>query len=134
VIYFTHASYLELVVSLLFLVVSTALSIVLVPAYGTHGAAFALMVAWIIACLTFMVLGRRWYRLPIDLVALGVIPALAILFVIAAHVAERLLPVPSIRLVVDAVIFVAVSVFAIRQFDLLSAPPAHIPAEGLTVS
>ena len=85
VIYFTNASYLDLVVSLLFLVVSTALSVVLVPAYGPHGAAVALMVACIVACLAFMVLGRRWYRMPIDLIALGVLPSLAVLFVFGAH-------------------------------------------------
>ncbi len=134
VIYFTHASYLELVVSLLFLVVSTGLSVLLVPAYGTHGAAMALMVAWIIACLSFMLLGRRWFRLPIDPVALGVIPALAALFVLAAHVAAALLPVLSIRLVADAVVFAAFSLFAIRHFDLLGVPPEAVAAEGLSVS
>ena len=38
VIYFTHASYLDLMVSLLFVAVSTVLSLLLVPAYGPHGA------------------------------------------------------------------------------------------------
>src|SRR6202167_2703659 len=50
VIYFTHASYLDLMVALLFVVVSTALSLALVPAYGPHGAAMALMLACIISC------------------------------------------------------------------------------------
>ena len=66
VIYFTKASYLELVVSLLFLVVSTGLSLLLVPAYGAYGAAVSSMVSWILSCLAFAALGRRWYRLPID--------------------------------------------------------------------
>ena len=92
VIYFTNASYLDLVVALLFLVVSTALSVVLVPAYGPQGAAIALMVACIVACVAFMVLGRRWYRMPIDLTALGVMPSLAILFVFGAHMTGELLP------------------------------------------
>jgi O-antigen/teichoic acid export membrane protein len=134
VIYFTNASYLELIVSLLFLVVSTALALLLVPAYGPLGAAVSLMVAWIIACLSFMVLGRRWYRLPIDLTALGVLPSLAILFVFAAHITAGLFPATSIHLVLDAVIFTAISAFAIRHFDLLSAPPADVVTEALTVT
>ena len=77
VIYFTTASYLELVVALLYLGVSTTLSLLLVPRYGPAGAATALMVACIVACLAFMVLGRRWYRMPVDLTALAVMPALA---------------------------------------------------------
>ena len=52
VIYFTKASYLELVVSLLFLVVSTGLSLLLVPAYGAYGAAVSSMVSWtLLPCL-----------------------------------------------------------------------------------
>src|SRR5215469_15269879 len=65
VIYFTTASYLELVVAVLFLGVSTALSLLLVPQYGPHGAAFALMVASVVGCLAYMVLGRRCYRMPV---------------------------------------------------------------------
>jgi O-antigen/teichoic acid export membrane protein len=129
VIYFTNASYLELIVSSLFLVVSTALSLFLVPVYGPHGAAIALMVACIVACIAFMVLGRRWYRMPIDLTALGVMPSLAILFVFGAHMTGELLPGQSLPLVVDAVIFAVFSGFAIRHFDLLSLPTTGIVAE-----
>jgi O-antigen/teichoic acid export membrane protein len=129
VIYFTNASYLELIVSSLFLVVSTALSLFLVPVYGPHGAAIALMMACIVACIAFMVLGRRWYRMPIDLTALGVMPSLAILFVFGAHMTGELLPGQSLPLVVDAVIFAVFSGFAIRHFDLLSLPTTGIVAE-----
>ncbi len=103
VIYFTNASYLDLIVALLFLAVSTALSVVLVPADGPQGAAIALMVACVVACVAFMVLGRRWYRMPIDLTALGVMPSLAILFVFGAHMTGELLPGHTLPLVVDAV-------------------------------
>ena len=85
VIYFTNASYLELVVSLLFLVASAGLSLLLVPAYGPHGAALALMTASIIGCLAFMMVGRRRYKMPIDFIALGVLPSLALLIVFAAR-------------------------------------------------
>jgi O-antigen/teichoic acid export membrane protein len=120
VIYFTDASYLELLVSLLFLVVSTVLSIVLVPGYGAQGAATALMVSSIVSCVAFMVLGRRFYKMPINLTAVGVMPALAILFVFGAHATAAFFPAQSIQLVLDAGVFVLFGGFAIRHFGLLS--------------
>jgi len=133
VIYFTNASYLDLVVSVLFLVVSTALSVLLVPAYGPHGAAVALMVASIFACLAFMVLGRRWYRMPIDLTALGVMPSLTILFVFGARITAGLVPGQSLPLVLDAVIFTVFSGYAIRHFGLLNLPQPDAVPEVVTV-
>jgi len=133
VIYFTNASYLDLVVSVLFLVVSTALSVLLVPAHGPHGAAVALMVASIVACLAFMVLGRRWYRMPIDLTALGVMPSLAILFVFGARTTASLVPGQSLPFVIDAVIFTVFSGYAIRHFGLLNLPQSDAVPEVVTV-
>jgi O-antigen/teichoic acid export membrane protein len=132
VIYFTNASYLELVVSLLFLVVSATLSLLLVPVYGPHGAALSLMVAGIIACLAFMVLGRSWYKMPIDLTALGVMPSLAALFVFGAQATAGLVPTPTLALALDAVLFALLGGFAIRHFDLLGAPATETVAIGVT--
>ncbi len=122
VIYFTSASYLEFVVSALFLVVSAVLSILLVPTYGPSGAVVAFMVACIISCLSFMVLGRRWYPMPIDLTALGVMPSLGLLFVFSAHASARLFPGQSLALVFDAIIFTVFGCYAIYHFGLLSLP------------
>lgn len=133
VIYFTDASYLELVVSLLFLVASTALSLLLVPGYGPHGAAIALMVASIISCLAFMALGRRRYRMPIDLTALGVIPSLALLFVFGAQATAGFVPTPALALAVNAGLFALLGAFAIRYFDLFAAPAADTVAASITV-
>jgi O-antigen/teichoic acid export membrane protein len=133
VIYFTTASYLELIVALLFLGVSTALSLLLVPHYGPHGAAIALMAASIIGCLAFMVLGRRWYRMPVDLGALAIMPALAGLCVLGAHAAAGWVRDPSLRLFLDAAIFAVCGGFAVRHFHLLSLPSADVAAEGVTV-
>ncbi len=124
VIYFTRASYLDLVISLVLVVVSTALSFLLVPAYGTHGAAVALMAACIVSCIAFMALGRRWYKLPIDFTALGVMSALAILFVFGAQATADLIPGGLVPLVLDALVFVLFGGFAIRRFGLLTAAPA----------
>jgi O-antigen/teichoic acid export membrane protein len=133
VIYFTNASYLDFVVSLLFLVVSTILSILLVPAYGAHGAATALMMSCIITCIAFLVLGRRFYRLPIDLTALGVMPSLALLIVFGARLAGDLLPGHSLPLVADAVLFALFCGFAVHRFGLLRLPSVEVVGERITV-
>jgi O-antigen/teichoic acid export membrane protein len=133
VIYFTNASYLELIVALLFLGVSTTLSVVMVPIYGPRGAALALMVACIFACVTFMLLGRRWYRMPIDLTALAVMPVLAALFVFGAHAAADLVPGRTLILFVDAAIFAVCSGFAIRHFGLLNLPSGDVIPGSATV-
>ncbi len=132
VIYFTNASYLELVVALLFLAISTTLSVVLVPAHGPYGAAIALMVACIFACLAFMALGRRWYRMPIDLTALGVMPSLAILSVFGARVAQVFLPGHSLQLVADAAIFAVFGGYAIHHFGLLNLPSTEVVGDRVT--
>lgn len=131
VIYFTSASYLELLVTLLFLVVSGVLSVLLVPTYGAHGAAYALLAASILSCIAFMVLGRRWYRLPIDLNGLTLIPILAILIVFGARATAEFVPSGPIPLILDAVAFALFGTFAIRRFRLLNAMPAHAAAEQM---
>jgi O-antigen/teichoic acid export membrane protein len=123
VIYFSRASYLELVISLLFLVVSTALSMLLIPPYGAHGAALSLMTASIISCIAFMVLGRRWYQLPIDLTGLAIITTLAALFVFGARAAADFVPGVYAPLILDALVFILFGTFAIRRFGVLSAVP-----------
>ena len=133
VIYFTNASYLDFVVALLFLVVSTVLSLLLVPLYGAHGAALSLMVSSIISCVAFLVLGRSSYRLPIDLAAAGVMPSLAILFVFGAHVIDGVLPGRSLPLAVDAVLFALCSGFAVQHFGLLRLPSVEAVGERITV-
>jgi O-antigen/teichoic acid export membrane protein len=124
VIYFTNASFLDLLVSFLFVVVSASLSLVLVPAYGPHGAAVALMLSGITSCIAFMLLGRRWFRLPIDFTALALMPALAVLFVFAAHTTAELMPGGPTLLIVDALAFALAGGFAVRRFGLLNATPA----------
>jgi O-antigen/teichoic acid export membrane protein len=128
VIYFISASYLELLISLLFLIVSSALSLMLVPNYGPHGAALALMMACIISCVAFMVIGRRWYRLPIDFTALGVMPVLAALLVLGARAMAWLIPGHSVPLAIDALVFALVGGFAVHRFGLLNAAPASAGA------
>jgi O-antigen/teichoic acid export membrane protein len=124
VIYFSKASFLDLMIACLFVVVSSALSVALVPAYGPKGAALALMVSNVVSCLAFFVLGRRWYRLPVDASALTVIPALALLFVLGAFATAKLIPHGHAALIVDAIAFAICGGFAIHRFGLLHATPA----------
>jgi len=121
VIYFIHASYLELIVSSLFLVVSIVLSLILIPIYGAHGAAVGLMMSSIVSCVAFMVIGRRWYSLPIDLTGLGSMASLAVIFVLGARWIASLVPSANLMLVIDIVVFVAFSAFAVLRFGLLSS-------------
>src|SRR5262249_37700690 len=85
VIYFTHASYLELVISILFVLTSSAIALVLVPGYGPIGGATALLVAHAISCIAFIIAGRHHYRMPVDLAGVGEIGLLAGLFVLASQ-------------------------------------------------
>jgi len=91
------------------------------------------MTASIIACFAFMLLGRRWYKMPVDLTALGVLPSLATLIVFAAHTWDGLIPSHGQALVVDAALFAVAGAFAVRHFDLFASPPPEDVVDGLTV-
>ncbi len=124
VIYFTHASYLDLMVALLFVVVSTVLSVVLVPAYGPHGAAVALMVASIIVVPRLHGAGAplvrdadRFHRARRDAGYGGAVRVRR-----AYH--RRIDPERSMPLVVDGSPSLMFGGFAIRRFGLLNATPA----------
>jgi hypothetical protein len=80
-----------------------------------------------------MVLGRRWYLMPIDMSALIVMPALAALSVFAAHEIARLVSDHTLVLALDAAIFAVCGGFAIRHFGLLHLPSADVVAEGAAV-
>ncbi len=131
VIYFTQASYLELIVSSLFLAISTTMSLLLIPAYGPLGAAFSLMTASIVSCLAFFLIGRRWYSLPIDSAGLGVIPLLAALFVLSARGIAHVVANPSVLLLLDVLIFVLFSGFAMYRFRLLFVTSGDIVSKPL---
>ena len=76
VIYFSQASHLELLVSTLFVVISSVLALLLVPRYGALGASISLMTASIVSCIAFMIAGRRFFRMPIDAAGAILIPLL----------------------------------------------------------
>jgi O-antigen/teichoic acid export membrane protein len=120
VIYFSTASHLELVVSLMFVATSAALATLLVPFEGAKGAAIALMVAHIVTCLAFVVVRRRYYPMPVDRSGLFTISTLALLALIADYAVEHVITAPIAGLVAKAVVFAAFGGLAILRFDLLS--------------
>jgi len=128
VIYFTHASYLELVISLLFVAISGGLAVFLVPAYGAIGAATGLMAGYAVSCVAFMVSGRRYYRLPVDLAAVGEIPVLALLFVLASQAIGSVTANAGLALAVQAALFVALGALVVHRFGLLRS--SHGELEG----
>jgi len=91
------------------------------------------MVASVISCLTFMVLGRRWYRMPIDFTALCVMPGLAALFVFGAHATVEIFPGSLVPLAVDGLIFALFGGFCIRYFGLLNVTPPATVGDSITV-
>jgi O-antigen/teichoic acid export membrane protein len=125
VIYFTRASYLELLVSILFLTVSTVLSLLLIPHYGAHGAAIGLMIAFFISCVAYMIAGRRHYRMPIDLAALGTSATLAALFFASVWSIDRIIIHPGFALTLKVAVFAILAAVAIRRFGLLRSSPGE---------
>ena len=133
VIYFTNASYLELVVALLFLAFPRLCRCCWFRPMARTGAAIALMVACIFACLAFMALGRRWYRMPIDLDRARRHAGAGDPHLFSARTdAGQFLPGHSLPLVVDAAIFAVFGGFAIHHFGLLSLPSAEVVGDRVT--
>jgi O-antigen/teichoic acid export membrane protein len=125
VIYFTRASHLELVVSFLFVVLSSVLSILLIPSYGAYGAAISLMLAFLISCIAYIIAGRRHYRMPVDLAGLGAITMLAALFVAGAWCIDQVVAHFGVALALKAAVFAILAAVAIRRFGLLRSSPAE---------
>jgi O-antigen/teichoic acid export membrane protein len=125
VIYFTHASHLELIVSTMFVVISSALSVLLIPHYGSQGAAISLMVGCVASCLAFALMGRVYYRMPIDLGGLFAIPGLAVAFVLGVWQIGPTFAPAGVLLFVEASIFVVIGVVLIHRLGLLQVAPVN---------
>ena len=124
VIYFTHASYLDLMVSLLFVVG-------LDRAVGRAGS--GLRPAWRggrldggehHVCIAFMVLGRRWYALPVDFHRARRDAGDGHAVRVRRPYHRRIVPERFVPLGVDGLAFASFGGFAVRRFGLLNATPA----------
>jgi hypothetical protein len=65
VIYFSASSRLDAVASVTLLVAIAGLSAVLIPPYGIAGAAMAVVLGQVLACLVFMIGDRTGIRMPV---------------------------------------------------------------------
>lgn len=119
VIYFTNGTFLELLIAVAFVLSSTLLAIVLVPAHGAVGGAIALMIAHAVACLVGAVIGRRLHVLPIDIPALVGIPAIAAALVALCRFAATGIGTESMQHVVDTLLLAAGLTLVVWRFDLL---------------
>jgi O-antigen/teichoic acid export membrane protein len=124
VIYFTHASYLELIVSTMFVAISSGLSVLLIPLYGSQGAAISLMIGCIVSCLAFALVGRMFYRMPIDLGGLFAIPGLAALFVLGVWQIGPNFAHTGVLVFLEASVFLAIGVLLVHRLGLLQTAPA----------
>jgi O-antigen/teichoic acid export membrane protein len=129
VIYFSKASYLELVLSVVFVAVSSVLSVLLIPVQGARGAAIALMTATILTCLAFVIIGRRYYRMPIDPVGLVGISTLAVLFVLGAQAIGEFITDNRMLLIAEGALFVALGAFGAHRFGLLRSAADNVVAK-----
>ncbi|MBX3538625.1 MAG: lipopolysaccharide biosynthesis protein [Chelatococcus sp.] len=119
VIYFSNASHLELIGSLVFVATSALLATLLVPWEGAMGAAIALMSAHIVACVLFVVVGRRHYRMPVDKKGFVVISLMALATLIADVAIQHFITAPMLAMAAKALVFAAAGGAVILRFNLL---------------
>jgi O-antigen/teichoic acid export membrane protein len=79
VIYFAGSSRLDIYAAAVLLAATGAISVLLVPIHGIFGAAYAQACGQVLACLVFVVAGRRLYRMPVPLADMAAIAAIAAL-------------------------------------------------------
>jgi len=130
VIYFTHASHLELVVAIIFVTVSSALAVLLVPRYGPFGAAVSLMIAFAVTLAVFIIVGRWYFSMPVDLAGLVEIPLLAVLCVFGSRMLEHVAGFGAGVVVAELALFCLVGAVVLYRFRLLRAtgePSAPVP-------
>lgn len=119
VIYFSNGTFLELLIAVAFVLSSTVLAILLVPAHGAVGGAIALMIAHAAACLIGAVIGRRLHVLPIDVPALVGIPAIAAVLVLLCRLIGAEIATEAVRHAVDVLLLSAALALVVWRFDLL---------------
>lgn len=119
VIFFIDATFLDPIVNGVFLVMSVAVALMLVPQMGAVGGAIALAIAHAGACLVAAFASRRYYALPVEKSALFGIPALAGLALIASWGLSARLDGAALW-ATEAAVFTAAALVAARRFDLFS--------------
>jgi len=126
-IFFSEASFLEPILQTALVLVSAAVSVLLIPIYGQQGAAFAILTAVSVYSIGFIVIGRQYFRMPIDYKGIAIISMVAMIFVFGAWMLDRVAPETAISQVSKVAVFVGLSAFVVHRFGLLR----HTPTETI---
>ena len=119
VIFFTHASYLVPMFSIILIVVSSGLSVFLIPAYGPLGAAIALLVSYLVSYIALIFISQRYYVMPIDFAGLGEVSMIVVTFVLGTWIIGALVPHTVYLQILKAAVFIALSGFVVHRYGLL---------------
>ena len=130
VIYFSRSSYFELMMSILFVIVSTMLAVWLIPSHGAYGAAVGLTASFFISCMAYLVVGRHYYRLPIDLEGAGTIAALGFAFVAGVWLIDLAGAHAGGGLFMKAALFAILAVLLVIRLGLFRASKGGTLTDG----
>ncbi|HYM36293.1 MAG TPA: lipopolysaccharide biosynthesis protein [Steroidobacteraceae bacterium] len=122
-IYFSKASFLEPILQTALVSVSVAVSIWLIPIYGLQGAAIAVLAAGTVYCVGFIVLGRHYFRMPVDYLGLAVISTFAVLFVFGSWTLAHVVTETAILQASKVAVFMVLCALVVYQFGLLRHTP-----------
>lgn len=116
VIYFTSATHLELLSSLIFVFVSSTCVFLFVPSYEAQGAAWALLLANIATTAFLVVVSRRYLRLPIDWDGACFIVILALVTCTACWLASLINAIELLQNAVQLTLFLIAAIILLIRF------------------
>jgi len=116
--------------SILFVIVSTMLAVWLIPSHGAYGAAVGLTASFFISCTAYLVVGRHYYRLPIDLEGAGTIAALGFAFVAGVWLIDLAGAHAGGGLFMKAALFAILAVLLVIRLGLFRASKGGTLTDG----
>lgn len=125
VIYFAGSSRLDIYAAAVLLAATGGISALLVPIYGILGAALAQAWGQVLACLVFVVAGRRLYRMPVPLADMAAIAAIAALCWGASLLVDRALALDELaRIAIKLALFALAFSGIVWRFDIVGIAEA----------
>ena len=123
-VFFSNASFLEPIFQTALVLVSAAVSVWLIPIYGPKGAAIAVLTAGSVYCGCYIVMGRRYFRMPVDYLGLSVISLLAVLFILGSWTIDHVITETAILQGSKVAVFIGMCALVAYKFGLLRHTPA----------
>jgi O-antigen/teichoic acid export membrane protein len=118
VIFFTKSSRIELAVSVADVFAVAIAGALLVPRFGIVGAGAALLCGQLVGCLSYAVMGRRLYVMPVNFNDFGGIAMCAGSGYLICKLVNHLLPIRGISFAIDLVVLALTFAVTIRIYDL----------------